>query len=247
MPEPTPTSETPSEAPGTPNSATTSLSSLSTTAIKDGHRGSSFPLLYYGHQQRPSSNTLEAERADRISRLAGLERISAGRAGLNQAQAGVGSSLYHTGGQIPGYFDQNGNPIYATKISTVGSASATESISGQATTWASSSVKEDEEIMSEGTADERDIYSMCAVDEDVDRDADGMSDSQSLVAFGEGAGSTVSGPIYVRNRAVVGQSQSQSGSGTQMSGEIERPRREVKNNDSLADESSCSGCTEIVR
>ena len=59
---------------GTPNSATTSLSALSTTAIKDGHRGSVIPSA--GHQQRVSTNTLDAERADRISRLAGLERVT---------------------------------------------------------------------------------------------------------------------------------------------------------------------------
>ena len=50
----------------------TSMSELSTVAIKDGHRGH----LPHQHTQAPSglSNQLDAERADRISRLAGLER-----------------------------------------------------------------------------------------------------------------------------------------------------------------------------
>lgn len=81
-------------------------------------------------------------------------------------------------------------------MSTVGSASATGSASGggNTTTWASGSTKgvteADDDQMSMDT-DDRDRYS--AMDED-----DGMSDNTSLVGFGEGAGSTVSGPTFSR-------------------------------------------------
>lgn len=81
-------------------------------------------------------------------------------------------------------------------MSTVGSASATGSVSGggNTTTWASGSTKgateADDDQMSMDT-DDRDRYS--AMDED-----DGMSDNTSLVGFGEGAGSTVSGPTFTR-------------------------------------------------
>ncbi|EHL00875.1 hypothetical protein M7I_3268 [Glarea lozoyensis 74030] len=169
MPEPPSNPETPTEMPGTPNSTTTSLSALSTTAIKDGHRGTSA-----------------------------------------------------TAGQIPGYFDPNGNPVYTTKMSTVGSASATGSIGGRTTTWASGSAKasrdgDDDEMSVDNM--EADRFSASAMDEDMDQD--GMSDNTSLVGFGEGAGSTVSGPTYNRRDIAspgMGKSalamQLQSGSGT---------------------------------
>jgi len=204
LPEPPSNPDTPTEAPGTPNSATTSLSALSTIAIKDGHRGTAFPHSGSGHHHTPSSNTLEAERADRISRLAGLERVSTARPPNSNATgtptAGAGA------GQIPGYFDAAGNPVYTTKMSTVGSASATGSTGGRTTTWASGSAKgqtegDDDDEMSMDTndrdIDERDRYSVSAMDEDMD--GDGMSDDTSLVGFGEGAGSTVSGPTYSRS------------------------------------------------
>jgi len=198
LPEPPSNPETPTEMPGTPNSTTTSLSALSTTAIKDGHRGGSFPHPGFGHRQQPSSNTLEAERADRISRLAGLERVSTARPGNpNVANAVAGAAA--NAGQIPGYFDPNGNPVYTTKMSTVGSASATGSIGGRTTTWASGSAKasrdgDDDEMSVDNM--EADRFSASAMDEDMDQD--GMSDNTSLVGFGEGAGSTVSGPTYNR-------------------------------------------------
>jgi len=202
MPEPPSPADTPTEAPGTPNSTTTSLSTLSTTAIKDGHRGNALP---YGHHHSSSSNTLEAERADRISRLAGLERVSAARP-QNPSPAA----------QIPGYFDAAGNPVYTTKMSTVGSASATGSTGGRTTTWASTSQKGEDDEMSMDTnyrdMDERDRYS--AQDEDMDQD--GMSDDTSLVGFGEGAGSTVSGPTYSRARSGLANQlqREESGSGS---------------------------------
>ncbi|KAI0581429.1 hypothetical protein Ptr902_10203 [Pyrenophora tritici-repentis] len=66
LPPPPSGEETPGDAPGTPNSVTTTMSELSTVAIKDGHRG------HFPHHRNPA----EAERADRISRLAGLERVA---------------------------------------------------------------------------------------------------------------------------------------------------------------------------
>jgi len=62
--------------------------------------------------------------------------------------------------------------------------------------------------------DERDRYSQRG-DEDVDQD--GMSDDTSLVGFGEGAGSTVSGPTYSRNnlqRSGLANQLQREGSGT---------------------------------
>lgn len=222
---------------GTPTSTTTSLSALSTTAIKDGHRGH-FPPghLGRGHQHSSSATSLEAERADRISRLAGLERVSTLRAGP-QTPGQPGSSSSHLSPQTtptsttgfpanflasqhltPAYFDSNGQPVAVTKMSTVGSASATESHVGEgegdgedARTTAGD---RDEDMLSTGTnyREADSVTSMAQdqdpMDEDLDALATGslggyddrMSDdgSASLVGFGEGAGSTVSGPIYQR-------------------------------------------------
>jgi hypothetical protein len=164
---------------GTPNSGTTSLSALSTTAIKDGHQGHTLPHSHHHHQSSrgstASSTTLDAERADRISRLAGLERVATVRPSRPN-QLNVGS----VANPPPGYFD---NPAPQVKErSTVGSASATGSIGGK-TTWASGSVDYDADKMSE---DQDDGLSSTG----------GFSDENaSLVGFGEGAGSTVSVPI----------------------------------------------------
>ncbi|KAJ5469502.1 hypothetical protein N7539_009120 [Penicillium diatomitis] len=163
---------------GTPNSGTTSLSALSTTAIKDGHSGAPFPH-HRGHAHQSSSasttstSTLDAERADRISRLAGLERVATARAG------GPHSGNYVPSSHFPGYFDSHA----LKERSTVGSASATGSVGH--TTWASSSEAFSADKMSED------------IDAD-DRDSVGnISDegNASLVGFGEGANSTISGPV----------------------------------------------------
>jgi hypothetical protein len=94
-------------------------------------------------------------------------------------------------------------------MSTVGSASATDSATN-AQTWASVSGHGQDDEYSEADKmsmdtnyrdiDERDRYSAMDVSEDGN---DGMSDegNASLVGFGEGAGSTVSGPTYTRSRA----------------------------------------------
>lgn len=110
----------------------------------------------------------------------------------------------------PAYFDNNGQPVAVTKLSTVGTASATESHIGEGDDNRTTAGERDEDMLSTGTnyreggsvtstAGEHD-----AMDEDMDRLGqqydDRMSDdgSASLVGFGEGAGSTVSGPIYHR-------------------------------------------------
>ncbi len=163
---------------GTPNSGTTSLSALSTTAIKDGHQGHTLPHGHHHHSARDStssSNTLDAERADRISRLAGLERVTTARPShSSHLSPGSGTN------PPPGYFDNV--PPQVKERSTVGSASATGSVGGR-TTWASGSIDYDADKMSE---DQDDGVSSTG----------GFSDENaSLVGFGEGAGSTVSVPI----------------------------------------------------
>ncbi|CAI7668389.1 unnamed protein product [Penicillium bialowiezense] len=123
-----------------------------------------FPHRHAHHSSTSSATTLEAERADRISRLAGLERVATARAG-NQVPA-----------HVPGYFESQ----TLKERSTVGSASATGSAGGR-TTWASSSDVYDDK-MSEDHDDETDSVG-------------NISESNaSLVGFGEGANSTISGP-----------------------------------------------------
>lgn len=164
----------------TPNSGTTSLSALSTTAIKDGHQGHTLPHGHHHHQHSStdsvsSSTTLDAERADRISRLAGLERVATVRPSQS-SHLNPGS----VANPPAGYFDNAAPQI--KERSTVGSASATGSVGGR-TTWASGSIDYDADKMSE--EQDNDVSS-----------TGGLSDENvSLVGFGEGAGSTVSVPI----------------------------------------------------
>ncbi|KAF1988248.1 hypothetical protein K402DRAFT_301954, partial [Aulographum hederae CBS 113979] len=163
LPPPPSDPVTPSDMPGTPNSTTTSMSELSTVAIKDGHRG------HLPHHHNP----MDAERADRISRLAGLERIAQSRQGSNLGPGGFISQ--HA--PAPAYFDQNNQPQITRERSTVGSASATGSVGGR-TTWASGSDVYDPDKMSEDQDNENETSSM-----------GGFSDegAGSLVGFGEGA------------------------------------------------------------
>ncbi|KAI9891622.1 MAG: hypothetical protein M1814_002556 [Vezdaea aestivalis] len=163
--------------PGTPNSGTTSLSALSTTAIKDGQQGHALP---HHHSTAASRNVLDAERADRISRLAGLERVATARqSGLSAPAQGLAHNA------PPGYFDGI-NPSTVKERSTVGSASATGSVGG-VTTWASSSDVHDVDKMSEEQDDG--VSSTGALSDE---------GNASLVGFGEGASSTISGPISAR-------------------------------------------------
>ncbi|KAI9680878.1 MAG: hypothetical protein M1817_004318 [Caeruleum heppii] len=187
LPPPPSNPDTPSEmGPGTPGSTTTSLSALSTTAIKDGHQGHAPPHdSSHAHKLFVSSsnpNTLDAERADRISRLPGLERVATVRGNPGPSQLNPGSAS----NPPPGYFE-NANPAIKER-STVGSASATGSV-GAHTAWTSSSDMNDADKMSE---DQDDGMSSNG----------GFSDegNASLVGFGEGANSVVSGPASVTAR-----------------------------------------------
>ncbi|KAF2086324.1 hypothetical protein K490DRAFT_66876 [Saccharata proteae CBS 121410] len=180
LPPPPSDPVTPSDVPsrsGTPNSTTTSMSELSTVAIKDGHRG---------HLPHHHANPLDAERADRISRLAGLERVgvSAGRP-MSNLNPTSGSTSYSQqagasgGTPTQGYFDANNQPAIMRERSTVGSASATGSVGGR-TTWASGS---------DMGYDPSNVDKM-SEDQDVETSSmGGFSDegAGSLVGFGEGA------------------------------------------------------------
>lgn len=183
---------------GTPTSTTTSLSALSTTAIKDGHRGHLPPHNLPQH----TPLTLEAERAERISRLAGLERVSM------RTPNSQNPSPSHPQSGSPAYFDAQGQPAALTKMSTVGTASATESYSGdddgRTTTvdedGLSLGTREVGSVVSHGDTSHGDASHVgeLASHEGDDR-GDDRSDDASLVGFGEGAGSTISGPIYRRH------------------------------------------------
>ncbi|KAI0848801.1 hypothetical protein F5Y00DRAFT_81789 [Daldinia vernicosa] len=224
IPPPPSNPDTPSDMPGTPTSTTTSLSALSTIAIKDGHRGNAYGLGGpRGHQHQSSTNSLEAERADRISRLAGLERVSTLRP-PNQQQHGGGPNPTQTtptatapqaNALTPAYFDSNGQPTAMTKMSTVGTASATGSVGARTTTEAGDRFGEEDEdemdaelteVDDDGDGISMDVDSTSgAIDEDMaSRSVSGFEDrmsddgTASLVGFGEGANSTVSGPIYHR-------------------------------------------------
>ncbi|KAK4447760.1 hypothetical protein QBC34DRAFT_439711 [Podospora aff. communis PSN243] len=266
LPQPQSQPDTPSEMPGTPTSTTTSLSALSTTAIKDGHRGHVHHAPHHrGHQHTLSTNSLEAERADRISRLTGLSGVSALRGGppfgannpgaggfppqpFNLQQTTPTSAAFPHLNPAPAYFDAAGQPVAATKMSTVGSASATESIAGRTSNTETADgsggrFDDEDETRRDEDEDERSIDTNEAdteiemdsasgymredarMDEDDNEmmttrstgtgggffDMDRMSDdgSASLVGFGEGAGSTVSGPIYHRRPLPPGSSHGQ--------------------------------------
>ena len=92
--------------------------------------------------------------------------------------------------QHPGYFDNVGNQL-GKERSTVGSASATGSLGG-GTTWASGSDVYDADKMSE--------------EQDDGVSSAGLSDegNASLVGFGEGASSTISGPVSTSGRMATG-------------------------------------------
>ncbi|KAH6847245.1 hypothetical protein B0I37DRAFT_140252 [Chaetomium sp. MPI-CAGE-AT-0009] len=254
LPQPPSRPDTPSEMPGTPTSTTTSLSALSTTAIKDGHRGA---LHHRGHQHSPSTHSLEAERADRISRLTGLSGVSTLRSpppghaqhndnALQTTPTSTGFTANAiaaaaAAGLTPAYFNAAGQPVAATKVSTVGSASATESVGGR--TSSTTEEGDDNSTLGEGRDEdmltEMDSASASgymggnadAMDEDLDNltsrsvggSEDRMSDdgSASLVGFGEGAGSTLSGPIYQR-RPLPWQNSGASGTGQTSNWGLER-------------------------
>ncbi|KAL8949813.1 MAG: hypothetical protein Q9222_004115 [Ikaeria aurantiellina] len=205
LPPPPSDPATPSElGPGTPNST---LSALSTTAIKDGHQGhASHHAHSHAHNTSPgsdsSTNTLDAERADRISRLAGLEPVATGRGASSRLAPGRPLQAHAAPG--PGYFDHAGIP-HGKERSTVGSASATGSVGGR-TTWASGSDVHDADKMSEDPEDSTGSLA-------------GQSDegNASLVGFGEGASSTVSGPVSTSTRMAQG-TRTPGGAGNPLAG-----------------------------
>ncbi|KAK5173170.1 uncharacterized protein LTR77_003292 [Saxophila tyrrhenica] len=170
---------------GTPNSATTSMSELSTVAIKDGHRGH---LPHHGHSHMNPTSVEDAQRADRISRLAGLERVATARnpappssAGGNLTPGAAAPPLQaqqqqYTSNPPQSYFDATGNPAIGRERSTVGSASATGSV-GARTTWAGSEAG-DADKMSESQDMDMDTSSVGGMSEE---------GTGSLVGFGEGA------------------------------------------------------------
>lgn len=207
------------------------MSELSTVAIKDGHRG------HFPHHHHPA----DAERADRISRLAGLERVAVS----GRTPQGLGPGAANN--PPPGYFDSNNQPQIFRERSTVGSASATGSIGGR-TTWASGSDMYDPDRMSE--------------DQDVDTSSiGGFSDEAvSLVGFGEGArtparqhsqlGSPAIGkasavPPHLREQApaspMAGVSVPSSSGSTQTS--IEQQKQDAKNLDGIAYDDSTTDTT----
>jgi hypothetical protein len=129
--------------------------------------------------------------------LAGLERIATARGGGGGAAQNFHSSSSSGAPNLPtsqGYFDSY--PHMVKERSTVGSASATGSIGGR-TTWASGSDAYDPDKMSLEDHD------------DGTSSTGGMSDegNASLVGFGEGASSTISGPV---SSATLGRLQQQS-------------------------------------
>ncbi|GAM89329.1 hypothetical protein ANO11243_073660 [Dothideomycetidae sp. 11243] len=156
------------------------MSELSTVAIKDGHRG------HLPHNSRNAPQP-DAERADRISRLAGLERVTAGRQPTPLSNLTPGAAAP----PMSGYFDASGNPLLGKERSTVGSASATGSVGGR-TTWASGSVSDvfdrEGDKMSDAAGDNEMEDGGMELDQDRSS-VGGLSDDAtgSLVGFGEGA------------------------------------------------------------
>lgn len=142
---------------------------------------------------------VDTERADRISRLPGLERLTQTRQTSN-ASIPPGGSASHP----QGYFE---SPIppggHAKERSTVGSASATGSVGGR-TTWASGSGSEP-----------TDATDKMSTSEDMETGSDGgaSDENASLVGFGEGASSTMSGPVSSATPGATRSSQRQRMSG----------------------------------
>lgn len=162
------------------------MSELSTVAIKDGHRGHH---PHHTSRDNPSSSHSDAEqRADRISRLAGLERVTTGRGSSSNINSssplnpGVAAGLATP---VQSYFDASGNPALYRERSTVGSASATGSV-GARTTWAGSEVESNADRMSDVTGDFNETGSLGGMSED----------AGSLVGFGEGARTPARHSVY---------------------------------------------------
>ena len=119
-----------------------------------------------------------------------MSGIAAAAGTAQHTASGAGPLHGATVPQVQGYFDQTGTPVVGKERSTVGSASATGSAGGR-TTWASGSDVYEPDKMSVGTGPEAEGEAM-----DAASSADGSEEGkESLVGFGEGAGSTAEGPV----------------------------------------------------
>lgn len=118
--------------------------------------------------------------------MAGLERVATVRS-------------TPSGHLIPGLGPSHSENPQFKEISTVGTASATGSVGGK-TTWASESMDYDADKLSEEPDDG--VSSVGGFSDE---------DKASLVGFGEGAGSTVSGPISTANSRMLAQAARNSG------------------------------------
>ncbi|KAK0361508.1 hypothetical protein LTR91_011152 [Friedmanniomyces endolithicus] len=206
---------------GTPNSATTSMSELSTVAIKDGHRGH-MPHHPHSSRDQPSGllHQLDAERADRISRLAGLERVTTARNPTPHGNLTPGQAAPPQQAGTMSYFDAAGNPAIGRERSTVGSASATGSV-GARTTWAGSEAG-DADKMSESQDMDMDTSSVGGMSEE---------GTGSLVGFGEGA------------RTPARQSMVNMGMGSSGKGSTPTTARDAKMMEGMMDDHGVVGAT----
>jgi len=198
------------------------MSELSTVAIKDGHRGHPHHLqsAALSDLRVPGWHTNpDSERADRISRLAGLERLGAVRSSSSAslppgASANNPSGLNHfeSAYMIP----PGGAHALSKERSTVGSASATASVgdAGSAYTYDEKDKMSESGSQSQsvgGDAMERD-----AMEHDMDDMeagtvssvgfGDAMSDNASLVGWGGGerGGSPVAASVVASQGSKVG-------------------------------------------
>lgn len=197
------------------------MSELSTVAIKDGHRG--HPHSHHTYDRAAPVTNQDSERADRISRLPGLERVTTLRQNSN-ASLPPGASATNP----QGYFEAP-IPPQTKGRSTVGSASATGSVGGR-TTWASGSEPTD-------TTDKM------SMSEDMDTEgAEQGSDDESLVGFGEGASSTMSGPTSGMMRTPHRQSARLSA----LSAQSQDTPRDPRNMDGMTYERSRDGMVDTA-
>jgi len=205
------------------------MSELSTVAIKDGHRGHPHhlqsALLNQPDLRVPGWHTNpDSERADRISRLAGLERLGAVRSSSSAslppgASANNPSGLNHfeSAYMIP----PGGAHALSKERSTVGSASATASVgdAGSAYTFDDKDKMSGSGSQSQsvgGDAMERDAMDRDAMENDMDDMeagtvssvgfGDAMSDNASLVGWGGGerGGSPVAASVVASQGSKVG-------------------------------------------
>ncbi len=199
------------------------MSELSTVAIKDGHRGHPHHHSHMRPQTTTSTETahrLDDERADRISRLAGLERVSTIRQSSTASLPPGASANHPHGGIDPGYFDTPIPPQSGLmkERSTVGSASATGSVGGR-TTWASGSgsvggseqydatdkMSEDAEASSDGGYSDEGNVSVASAVAPYPRDGKGTIPMTGILPTSvEGTGRSMGKDMNGRSGATIG-------------------------------------------